>query len=417
METPKLIIDRDIAAYDIYAEVWGDPQPVFSANSLTEFLDANKEATSIEVEIRSDGGSTSEARVIYDLLKNCGKNVITKGYKVNSSAVMIFLAGNERLIAENADFLIHPVWIDAMGLPWMLTGDDLQDFANEIKAEETKLLDLYVSVIGEDKREEVTELMKASTNLSNEKAISLGFATGKLGEKVEATENKRAVSFNNKMAALVIKNKSTKNSQEMASISEQLKEFNTNVKAFLNKVGGSETENSETENNETETQNAMVELSEGGAVYFDGELVEGIAVFVDEAMETPAPDGEHLLADGRTITVAEGLVSAIAAASSEEDSMEDSKEKDTQNTDVDELKNTVATLTETVNKQNENINSIAETLKNLSPAIKVMENLVIGDTGGEANPKNKKKKTREVTAAEYAKMTNLEKKRYNQGRL
>ena len=132
MVTPKLLIDRDIAQYDLYAEMWGDPQPVFSSNSLIDFLDANKEATEIEVDIMSDGGSTSEARVIYDLLKNCGKKVTTRGFKVNSSAVMIFLAGDERLIAENADFLIHPVWIDAMGLPWMLTGDDLQDFANEI---------------------------------------------------------------------------------------------------------------------------------------------------------------------------------------------------------------------------------------------------------------------------------------------
>lgn len=130
MENPVLHLNRDIAQFDIYAEMWGEPQPVFSSNTVTEFLDQNKEADTIEVHITSDGGSTSEARVIYDLLKNSGKKVITKGYKVNSSAVMVFLAGDERLISENADFLIHPVWIDAMGLPWMLTGEDLQSFAD-----------------------------------------------------------------------------------------------------------------------------------------------------------------------------------------------------------------------------------------------------------------------------------------------
>jgi len=409
VETPKIVIDRDIAQHDTFAEMFTDAQPVFSSNTLSEFLDKNKDAESIEVEIRSDGGSTSEARIIYDMLKNCGKTVTTKGYKVNSSAVMIFLAGDERLIAENADFLIHPVWIDAMGLPFMLTGEDLQDFANEIKAEESKLLDLYVSVIGEDKREEVTELMKASTNLTNDKAIELGFATGKLGAKAEVkTDNKRAVSFNNKMAALIIKNKSNQNQKEMSILMDTLNSINETLKKFKN------SEETETENNETETLNASVELSEGGSVYFDGELAEGIAVFTDEAMETPAPDGDHLLADGRVITVSEGMVSAIAAASAEEPMTEDKNEGETENKDVEELKNTVSTLTETVNAQTESINKIAETLKNMTPAFAALQNLVPGDTGGESTPKNKRKKE-ELTI--HNAVTNLQKKRAKQAKI
>lgn len=400
MENPKLIVDRDIASFDVYAEMFNEPQPVFSANNVSEFLDKHKDATSIEVEIRSDGGSTSEARIIYDLLKNCGKNVITKGYKVNSSAVMIFLAGNERLIAENADFLIHPVWIDAMGLPWMLTGEDLQDFANEIKAEETKLLDLYVSVIGEDKRAEVTELMKASTNLTNDQAIELGFATGKLGAIAEVTENKRAVSFNNKMAALVLKNKSNQNKNEMSLLTETLNKINDTLSKFKNTI-------------EDEILNASVELSEGGSVYFDGELAEGVAVFVDESMETPAPDGDHLLADGRVITVADGMVSAIAAASAEEPMPEDKKEGETENAEVAELKNTVTELKTTVEAQTESINKIAETLKNMTPAFAALQNLVPGDTGGESTPKNKRKEELTIHNA----VTNLQKKRAKQAKL
>jgi ATP-dependent protease ClpP protease subunit len=407
VETPKIVIDRDIAQYDTFAEMFAESQPVFSSNTLSDFLDQNKEAESIEVEIRSDGGSTSEARIIYDMLKNCGKNVITKGYKVNSSAVMIFLAGDERLIAENADFLIHPVWIDAMGLPWMLTGEDLQDFANEIKAEETKLIDLYVSVIGEDKRNEVMELMKDSTNLTNDKAIELGFATGKLGKVAETkTENKRAVSFNNKMAALIIKNKSNQNQKEMSLLTETLNKINDTLSKFKN------TDEAKTE--DSDKLNMSAELSEGGSIYFDGELAEGVAVFTDEAMETPAPDGDHLLADGRVVTVAEGMVSVIAAASAEDEPM---PEGDAENKDVDELKNTVATLTETVTAQTESINKIAETLKNMTPAFTALNKLVPGDTGADATLRNKRKVVAEVTAADYAKMTNLEKKRYNQSKV
>lgn len=410
MEAPKLVIDRDIAAFDTFAEMFDCGQPVFSANSLQDFLDSNVDATEIVVEVRSDGGSTSEARIIYDMLKNCGKKVTTKGYKVNSSAVIIFLAGSERLVAENADFLIHPVWIDAMGLPFMLTGEDLQLFANEVKAEESKLINIYLGVIGEDKREEVTQLMADSTNLSQDKAISLGFATGKLEEQGLKSENKRAITYNSKMSRMVLQNK-VKNKQltieEMSILKDTLNSINETLKGFKNQVEGT-----------PEVQNASSELSEGGSVYYDGELAEGVAVFVDETMETKAPVGDHLLADGRVITVdEEGMVTAIAAASAEEPETEDKGTPDAENKEVEELKNTVSTLTETVNAQSESINKIADTLKNMTPAFAALQNLVPGDTGGEATLRNKKRKVEEVTPAEYAKMTNLEKKRYNQSRL
>lgn len=410
MEAPKLIIDRDIAQYDLWAEMFGDPQPVFSSVNVSDFLEANKEADSIEVEIRTDGGSTSEARVIFDMLRNSGKKVITKGYKVNSSGVMIFLAGEERLIAENADFLIHPVWIDAMGLPFMLTGDDLQSFADEIKAEESKLLDLYVSVIGEDKREEVKGLMEASTNLTQSEAINLGFATGTLEGQGVQSENKKAVSFNNKMAAIVIRNQKS-NKIEMSSFKETLENFNNKIDALLNKVGVTQNQETETEtenNDNPEIKNESVELSEGGSVYFDGELAEGVAVFIDETMETPAPDGEHSLADGRVLTVADGMVESVAPATSDEDETE---EEEMENKEVEELKNEVAQLTETVNKQKESINSMVESLNKLTPAFEAMQNLVPGDTGGNVIPKNKRKKEKTI-----GEMTNLEKKRLNQSK-
>ena len=418
METPKLIIDRDIAAEDSFFEaVFGVPCDVFSSNMASNFLNDNKDASEIEVEIRSDGGSTSEAKITFDLLRNSGKRIITKGYKVNSSAVIPFLAGDERMISENADFVIHPVWIDANGLPFKMEANDLIEYGNMIKEEEKKLLDIYCSVIGEDKRNEVTELMAKSTNLSADDAIRLGFATGKLEAKAESsTENKRAVSFNNKMAALVIKNKSNQNQKEMEGLNDNLKTLNGTITAFLNKVGiKTNNQETETENKETETLNASVELSEGGSIYFDGELSEGVAVFSDEAMESPLADGDHALADGRVVSVAEGVVSAVAAASSEETETEDSTETETQNSEVEELKNEVSKLSETVNTQAESINTIAETLKNMTPAFDALKNLVPGDTGGEATSR-KKVQNKVLSAAEYANLSAVEKKRYNQSK-
>lgn len=46
-------------------------------------------------------------------------------------------------------------------------------------------------------------------------------------------------------------------------------------------------------------------------VYCENELEIGGKVFIDEAMETPAPDGEHTFADGRKIVVEGGIVKEI----------------------------------------------------------------------------------------------------------
>lgn len=411
METPKLIIDRDIAVEDKFFEaVFGVKEDVFSSKQVSQFLDENKTAKEIEVEITCDGGSTSEAKITFDLLRNSGKRITTKGYKVNSSAVVAFLAGDERLISENADFVIHPVWIQSDSLPFKLDANDLIEYGTMMRDEENRLVNIYCSVIGEDKRDEVVALMAAETNLSADEVIRLGFATGKLEAKNVKSENKRAVSFSNKMAELIMnKSNQNQNQKEMSLLTETLNKINDTLSKFKN--------SDEPENKET--LNASVELSEGGSVYFDGELAEGVAVFIDETMETKAPAGDHLLADGRVITVdGEGMVTAIAAASAEDaPTPEDKTGEGTENKEVEELKNTVSTLTETVNAQSESINKIAETLKNMTPAFTALQNLVPGDTGGESTPKNKRTKAKEVTAAEYAKMTNLEKKRYNQSRL
>jgi ATP-dependent protease ClpP protease subunit/nitrate reductase NapAB chaperone NapD len=354
MATPRLIIDKDIAAFDTFAAMFGVPQPVFSASSVSEFLTANADATEIVVEIRSDGGSTTEARVIYDLLKNSGKKITTEGYKVNSSAVIPFLAGDERLISDNADFIIHPVWIDAMSLPWKLEAEDLQDFANEIKAEQTKLLDIYVGVIGEDKREEVAQLMADSTNLTNDKAISLGFATGKLGGVAPKSENKRSLAFSNRMASIVINSKS----DQMNKVEAALAAMNNRIGKLLNLT----------------MKNKAIALSEGGDVYVaeGDEIAEGVAVFTDEALETPAPDGDHQLADGQTITVVGGVITAVATAGAP-DAEDKTKDIEAVNAKIASMEAAQVAIIESVNKLTTAIEAQNATIgkfQNLVPAAK-----------------------------------------------
>jgi len=347
MATPRLIIDKDIAAFDTFASVFGEPQPVFSANLVSDFLATNSTATEIEVEIRSDGGSTTEAKIIYDLLVNSGKTITTLGYKVNSSAVIPFLAGSNRLISDNADFVIHPVWIDAYSLPWKLEAEDLQDFANEIKAEQESLLNIYIGVIGEDKREEVTQLMADSTNLSKDKAISLGFATGSIS--APNTENKRSLAFNNKMAEIL--NKS--NSKQMTTLETLLKGLSNKVDTLMN----------------LNAKNASAAIEGGGNVYYDGDLKEGVALFSDEAMAEPVKDGDYVMADGKTVSVKDGVVSAIVEKV--EDPANDTTGLDAVNAKVAIIESNQVAILEAVNKMADTVaamNTQVDKFKNLVPA-------------------------------------------------
>ena len=400
MEIPKLICDRDIAPNDSFDEMFDESQPVFSSVTVRDFLDAHQDATEIILEVRSDGGSTSEARIIYDMLKGCGKTITTHGYKVNSSAMILFLAGEQRLISQNSDSIIHPVWVDAFGLPWQLEAEDLRLFANEIEKEQVKLIDIYCSVIGEDNRVEVTQLMAQTTNLTCDESIRLGFATGKLGVAEKVENSNRSVVYTNKMFAAAMHNKKKEMVKEEKSVLDNvLNTINNITTAFKTK---NETEEVPTEN---ETVNASAELAEGGSVYFNGELSEGTAVFSDESMETPSADGEYALADGRSVVVAEGLVSEVMAASSEDDE----EEVDEENKEVSELKDKVASLEASNATIIENQEKTTEALNKVTKLLGSMSNLVVGD-----NDKGKAPK-REVPTV-YAEMTNKQKMDFNRGK-
>ena len=62
-------------------------------------------------------------------------------------------------------------------------------------------------------------------------------------------------------------------------------------------------------------------------VYYDGELAVGTAIWMDEAMSQPAPDAEHILADGTKVTTVGGLVTEIEAPEVVEEAKKDEKDK------------------------------------------------------------------------------------------
>jgi ATP-dependent protease ClpP protease subunit len=343
------------------AEMFGESQPVFSANMVREFLDLNPDAESIILEVRSDGGSTSEARIIYDMLRNSGKKIITEGYRCNSSAMILFLAGDERLISENSDNIIHPVWIDAYSLPFALEAADLRLFADEIEKEQVKLLDIYVSVIGDDKRDEVQELMNNTTNLSSDQAINLGFATGMLSG-VKAENSNRAATLTSGISKFILNKRKTDsnfNNIAMNKIETMIEGLKNSIEKMSNSISS------------PEINNASLEMGgeDSGFFYFEGDLEVGTMVYFDEEMTEAIEDQVYVMVDGRKMTVESGAVTEIVEAPEEEE--EEANQYASINSRIDGIENGMQTIADSLNLLVQNVesqNKNIEGIKNAVPA-------------------------------------------------
>lgn len=82
----------------------------FSANKITQFLDTLSALPDpIEIIISSCGGNFFPALSIYQKIKNLQyQKTRTIGFgQINSSAFLIFQAGDERVASQNASFLFH----------------------------------------------------------------------------------------------------------------------------------------------------------------------------------------------------------------------------------------------------------------------------------------------------------------------
>lgn len=89
-------------------------------NILQEFIDLLAVADStpgpIDVVVSSNGGDTMVAMAMYDAIKGATNKVRTIGLgSVGSAAVLVFAAGDERLLGPNASLFFHGTSVYAEG--------------------------------------------------------------------------------------------------------------------------------------------------------------------------------------------------------------------------------------------------------------------------------------------------------------
>ena len=102
-------IENDTLVCDIASQI--DSQNVqIMQNDINSWINSDKTFKNIKINMTSLGGSPNYAISLYHYLINLPYKIITvnTGF-VESSAVIVFLAGEERFAHKNSTFLIHEV--------------------------------------------------------------------------------------------------------------------------------------------------------------------------------------------------------------------------------------------------------------------------------------------------------------------
>jgi len=273
------IVGKDVTLSKVIAETKG--------------LGANDK---IVAHIHSEGGEVEEGYAIYSYLVNTGAVIETRIEGLCASiATVIAQAGNKgmRYITEYSKTFVHMPWGEAKG-----NSDYLINYASNLRTEEEKLANFYVDKTSQPK-DAIIELMKSETSLSAQQSVELGFAD-------EVITSIKAVAYI----------ELTPNQNKPDSFMNKLTEsINATITAAMAKFGIKA---------QAEPVKASIEttLEDGTAVTIESESeVPTVGDMVTLADGSPAPDGEHTLADGTMITTEAGAITAVtppAAASAEE---------------------------------------------------------------------------------------------------
>lgn len=233
-----------------------------------------KDAKAITVHIQSPGGSVYAGYNIYHALKNSGKTIkaIIEG-EAQSMATFIPLAASEIAICDPSVYMIHNPSNEVQG-----TADDMIQGASELRNIETDMIAAYASKTGLP-AETIKEMMTKTTTLTAKQAKDMGFVDKIMGSYMSAV----AIGKRKKMTKSNILTKAIK---------------------------------------------ALAEVIEGGPAAIDLQTADGKMLNVDsedgEFVGKPATidgqpaNGEYPLQDGRVITCAGGIVTAVKEATAQQ---------------------------------------------------------------------------------------------------
>lgn len=262
-----------------------------SFDSVDAFIDSiSEDDNEIELRLNCRGGDCMEGWSIYDKLRSTGKEItaIIEGKCASMASVLLLAAPKERRFAyQNATLLIHNPYIPPYTLADAYNAEDLRRIAEDLEAETTKIVNLYVERTGSDEGV-LRALMSEDKFVDMDKAKELGFIS----------EVKAPMSAKEKQQ----KKWNHSNINNMAKTGEKVEVSQSLFAKMLAKLGYAKIEDAE-----AAFKKVALDLTTADGNTLVIEREEGEPQVGDAA----SPDGEHLMPDGSTIIVVDGVITEI----------------------------------------------------------------------------------------------------------
>lgn len=262
---------------------WGVEQGV-CFRDIDEFLKAIPDGDNeIDLRLNCCGGDVATGWSIVDKLRASGKKITaTVEGTAASMASVVLLAASERKAYPHSQILIHDPYYPEYSLYESYKAEDLDKLAESLRAESARILDFYVERTGSD-RATLEAIMDEDRPMYAQEAKELGFITEILPPISASVRHHKSILFN-KMS------KSTKKQSALAKAMQALQ--------------------------------AALRLDDPKPVSYELQTADGATLTIDKPEgedpvvvgDTASPDGEHLMPDGTTIVVADGVITEIRPA-------------------------------------------------------------------------------------------------------
>lgn len=169
----SLAVEDRQAVIDIYGDItsWPWLESDVSAYNLSKEIEG-LDVDSIDVHINSYGGEVAEGLAIYNRLRQHPAHVQTfcDGFACSIASV-IFMAGDDRMMADSSLLMIHNPWTYASG-----NAEEFRKQAEDLDKITQASTAAYLNRISID-AEELKALMDRETWITPEEALDMGFAT------------------------------------------------------------------------------------------------------------------------------------------------------------------------------------------------------------------------------------------------
>lgn len=174
-----VLVNGELVLYGFVGDNYWDMG--FTDREVIEALAEVGREADITVRINSGGGYTDAGISIFNALKtHKGKVTVIVDAVAFSSASLIAMAGDERIMRKGAMMMIH----DPSGGVWG-TAQAMESYTKFLQKQAESMASIYAEVTGED-ADDIREEMKAELWLTAEEAVERGFATSVADTKSKA---------------------------------------------------------------------------------------------------------------------------------------------------------------------------------------------------------------------------------------